>query len=186
MSSDLNCSPVLGLAFELMCDAIDFAIGARLGQRKKQSISKSYTLCCKISERAQNSPYTTTGKGISCRSARLCSGSYCSKFDIDVLRTKKEAEENLAADHLSDWKITHQDKFENKEINEAFPLETLGSIALKDDSTPWFADFANYHAGNSSIKEWTSHITYNFFKDVKALFSGMIPFCLNNCADQVI
>ncbi|GJR09067.1 reverse transcriptase domain-containing protein [Tanacetum coccineum] len=27
-----------------------------------------------------------------------------------------------------------------KEINEAFPLETLGSIALKDDSTPWFAD----------------------------------------------
>ncbi|GKA98869.1 hypothetical protein Tco_0826806 [Tanacetum coccineum] len=68
------------------------------------------------------------------------------EFDIDV-RDKKGAE-NLAADHLSRLENPHQDKFENKEINEAFPLETLGSIALKDDSTPWFADFANYHAGN--------------------------------------
>ncbi|GJS37855.1 reverse transcriptase domain-containing protein [Tanacetum coccineum] len=63
------------------------------------------------------------------------------EFDIDV-RDKKGAE-NLAADHLSRLENPHQDKFENKEINEAFPLETLGSIALKDDSTPWFADFAN-------------------------------------------
>ncbi|GJS30344.1 hypothetical protein Tco_0490964 [Tanacetum coccineum] len=31
----------------------------------------------------------------------------------------------------------HQDKLENKEINEAFPLETLGSVALQDQSTPW-------------------------------------------------
>ncbi|GJX18333.1 reverse transcriptase domain-containing protein [Tanacetum coccineum] len=60
--------------------------------------------------------------------------------------TKKGAE-NLAADHLSRLENPHQDKLENKEINEAFPLETLGSIALQDQSTPWFADFANYHAG---------------------------------------
>ncbi|GJU55530.1 reverse transcriptase domain-containing protein [Tanacetum coccineum] len=60
------------------------------------------------------------------------------EFDIDV-RDKKGAE-NLAADHLLRLENPHQDKFENKEINEAFPLETLGSIALKDDSTPWFAD----------------------------------------------
>ncbi|GJW54895.1 hypothetical protein Tco_0098980 [Tanacetum coccineum] len=72
------------------------------------------------------------------------------EFDIDV-RDKKGAE-NLAADHLSRLENPHQDKFENKEINEAFPLETLGSIALKDDSTPWFADFANYHAGKFVIK----------------------------------
>ncbi|GJS41891.1 reverse transcriptase domain-containing protein [Tanacetum coccineum] len=67
------------------------------------------------------------------------------EFDIEI-RDKKGAE-NLAADHLSRLENPHQDKLENKEINEAFPLETLGSIALKDDSTPWFADFANYHAG---------------------------------------
>ncbi|GJT31876.1 reverse transcriptase domain-containing protein [Tanacetum coccineum] len=44
---------------------------------------------------------------------------------------------NLAADHLSRLENPHQDKLENKEINEAFPLETLGSIALQDQSTPW-------------------------------------------------
>ncbi|GJY34354.1 reverse transcriptase domain-containing protein [Tanacetum coccineum] len=67
------------------------------------------------------------------------------EFDIEI-RDKKGAE-NLAADHLSRLENPHQDKLENKEINEAFPLETLGSIALQDQSTPWFADFANYHAG---------------------------------------
>ncbi|GJW53125.1 hypothetical protein Tco_0097210 [Tanacetum coccineum] len=61
----------------------------------------------------------------------------------------KKGAENLAADHLSRLENPHQDKLDNKEINEAFPLETLGSIALQDQSTPWFADFANYHAGNS-------------------------------------
>ncbi|GKD33979.1 reverse transcriptase domain-containing protein, partial [Tanacetum coccineum] len=62
------------------------------------------------------------------------------EFDIEI-RDKKGAE-NLAADHLSRLENPHQDKLENKEINEAFPLETLGSIALQDQSTPWFADFA--------------------------------------------
>ncbi|GJS06509.1 reverse transcriptase domain-containing protein [Tanacetum coccineum] len=76
------------------------------------------------------------------------------EFDIDV-RDKKGAE-NLAADHLSRLENPHQDKFENKEINEAFPLETLGSVALQDQSTPWFADFANYHAGNSLSRRMTS------------------------------
>ncbi|GJR09359.1 reverse transcriptase domain-containing protein [Tanacetum coccineum] len=76
------------------------------------------------------------------------------EFDIEI-RDKKGAE-NLAADHLSRLENPHQDKFENKEINEAFPLETLGSIALKDDSTPWFADFANYHAGKFIVKGMSS------------------------------
>ncbi|GKA75444.1 reverse transcriptase domain-containing protein [Tanacetum coccineum] len=52
------------------------------------------------------------------------------EFDIEI-RDKKGAE-NLAADHLSRLENPHQDKLENKEINEAFPLETLGSIALQD------------------------------------------------------
>ncbi|GJV83313.1 reverse transcriptase domain-containing protein [Tanacetum coccineum] len=90
------------------------------------------------------------------------------EFDIEI-RDKKGAE-NLAADHLSRLENPHQDKLENKEINEAFPLETLGSIALKDDSTPWFADFANYHAGKFVIKGMTSQQKNKFFKDVKHYF----------------
>ncbi|GJU33077.1 reverse transcriptase domain-containing protein, partial [Tanacetum coccineum] len=105
------------------------------------------------------------------------------EFDIEI-RDKKGAE-NLAADHLSRLENPHQDKFENKEINEAFPLETLGSIALKDDSTPWFADFANYHAGKFVIKGMTSQQKNKFFKDVKHYFWDD-PFLFKNCADQVI
>ncbi|GKD44594.1 hypothetical protein Tco_1269239 [Tanacetum coccineum] len=103
------------------------------------------------------------------------------EFDIEI-RDKKGAE-NLAADHLSRLENPHQDKFENKEINEAFPLETLGSIALKDDSTPWFADFANYHAGKFIVKGMSSQQKNKFFKDVKHYFWDD-PFLFKNCADQ--
>ncbi|GJY06998.1 reverse transcriptase domain-containing protein [Tanacetum coccineum] len=64
----------------------------------------------------------------------------------------KKGAENLAADHLSRLENPHQDKLENKEITKTFYLETLGSVALRVDSTPWFADFANYHAGNFIVK----------------------------------
>nr|GEY44284.1 hypothetical protein [Tanacetum cinerariifolium] len=46
------------------------------------------------------------------------------EFDI-IIRDKKRTE-NLAADHLSRLENLHKDVFENKEINENFPLETLG------------------------------------------------------------
>ncbi|GKC80456.1 reverse transcriptase domain-containing protein, partial [Tanacetum coccineum] len=60
--------------------------------------------------------------------------------------------ENLAADHLSRLENPHENELDPKEINEKFPLETLSSIAALDASTPWFADIANYHAGNFVIK----------------------------------
>ncbi|GJW56840.1 hypothetical protein Tco_0103571 [Tanacetum coccineum] len=61
----------------------------------------------------------------------LCKNSICMRSE-----TKKEAE-NLAADHLSRLENPHQNEFENKEITKTFPLEALGSVALRDDSTPW-------------------------------------------------
>ncbi|GKA45985.1 reverse transcriptase domain-containing protein [Tanacetum coccineum] len=61
--------------------------------------------------------------------------------------------ENLAADHLSRLENPHQGDLEKKEINETFPLETLGMISfLGDSNTSWFADIANYHAGNFVVK----------------------------------
>ncbi|GJW51507.1 hypothetical protein Tco_0092858 [Tanacetum coccineum] len=73
----------------------------------------------------------------------------------------------------------------NKEITETFPLETLGSVALRDDSTPWFADFANYHAGNFIVKGMSTQQKNKFFKDVKHYFWDD-PFLFKICADQVI
>nr|GEW27537.1 reverse transcriptase domain-containing protein [Tanacetum cinerariifolium] len=46
------------------------------------------------------------------------------EFDI-IIRDKKWTK-NLAADHFSRLKNPHKDAFENKDINENFPLETLG------------------------------------------------------------
>nr|GFA68834.1 reverse transcriptase domain-containing protein [Tanacetum cinerariifolium] len=41
-----------------------------------------------------------------------------------------------------------------EEINETFPLETLSMVTFRGDSSvPWFANFANYHAGNFIVKE---------------------------------
>ncbi|GJZ48353.1 reverse transcriptase domain-containing protein [Tanacetum coccineum] len=77
------------------------------------------------------------------------------EFDV-VIRDKKGAE-NLAADHLSRLENPHQSELEKKEITETFPLETLGMVTFRgDDNAPWFADFANYHAGNFVIKGMSS------------------------------
>nr|GEX46609.1 reverse transcriptase domain-containing protein [Tanacetum cinerariifolium] len=58
---------------------------------------------------------------------------------------------------LSRLENPHQDELEKKEITKTFPLETLGMIAFHgDSSTPWFADFANYHAGNFIVKGMSS------------------------------
>nr|GEW57252.1 reverse transcriptase domain-containing protein [Tanacetum cinerariifolium] len=70
------------------------------------------------------------------------------EFDITI------GSENLAADHLSRLENLHQDVLKNKDINENFPLETLGS--LTSHGTPWFADIANFHAGNFIKKGLTS------------------------------
>ncbi|GJW48909.1 reverse transcriptase domain-containing protein [Tanacetum coccineum] len=87
-----------------------------------------------------------------------------------TIRDKKGAE-NLAADHLSRLENPHQSVLENKEINETFPLETLSMVSFRgDSSTPWFADFANYHAGNFVVKGMSSQQKNKFFKDVKHYF----------------
>nr|GEY07277.1 retrovirus-related Pol polyprotein from transposon 17.6 [Tanacetum cinerariifolium] len=73
------------------------------------------------------------------------------KFDV-IIRDKKRAK-NLVADHLSRLKIPHQDELKKKEITKIFPLETLGIILFRgDSSTTWFADIANYHAGKFIVK----------------------------------
>nr|GEX20454.1 reverse transcriptase domain-containing protein [Tanacetum cinerariifolium] len=76
--------------------------------------------------------------------------------------------ENLVADHLSRLENPHQDELENKEITKTFPLETLGMIVFRgDSSTLWFSDFANYHTGNFIVKGMSSQQKKKFFKDVK-------------------
>nr|GEV95880.1 retrovirus-related Pol polyprotein from transposon 17.6 [Tanacetum cinerariifolium] len=105
---------------------------------------------------------------------------FLQEFDI-IIRDKKGTE-NLATDHLSRLENPHKDVFENKDINENFPLETLGKIS--SGSTPWFADFANYHAGKFIIKGMSSQQKNKFFKDVKHNFSDD-PYLFKIYADQI-
>ncbi|GJY60307.1 reverse transcriptase domain-containing protein [Tanacetum coccineum] len=106
------------------------------------------------------------------------------EFDVTI-RDKKGAE-NLAADHLSRLENPHQDVLENKEITETFPLETLGMVTFRgDSSTPWFADIPNYHAGNFIIKGMSSQQKKKFFKDVKHYFWDD-PYLFKIYADQMI
>ncbi|GJR61739.1 reverse transcriptase domain-containing protein [Tanacetum coccineum] len=103
------------------------------------------------------------------------------EFDITI--RDKKGSKNLAADHLSRLENPHKDVLENKDINEDFPLETLGKIS--SESTPWFADYANFHVGNFIIKGMTTQQKKKFFKDVKHYFSDD-PYLFRICADQII
>ncbi|GJU78648.1 reverse transcriptase domain-containing protein [Tanacetum coccineum] len=77
--------------------------------------------------------------------------------EFDVIIRDKKGVDNLAADHLSGLENPHQGDLEKKEINKTFPLETLGMISFRSDSsTPWFSDIANYHAGNFVVKGMSS------------------------------
>nr|GEZ95896.1 reverse transcriptase domain-containing protein [Tanacetum cinerariifolium] len=48
--------------------------------------------------------------------------------EFDIIIRDKKGTENLAKDHLSKFENHHKDVFENKDINESFPLETIGKI----------------------------------------------------------
>nr|GEU55058.1 reverse transcriptase domain-containing protein [Tanacetum cinerariifolium] len=106
------------------------------------------------------------------------------EFTFKVIDTK--GAKNLAADHLSRLENPHHNVFDPKEINESFPLETLNLVSTRgNQSTPWFADFANYHAGNFVIKGMSSQQKSKFFKDVKYYFWDN-PYLFKIYADQVI
>nr|GEU66198.1 reverse transcriptase domain-containing protein [Tanacetum cinerariifolium] len=108
---------------------------------------------------------------------------FLQEFDFKVVDTK--GAENYAADHLSRLENPYENVFDPKEINEFFSLETINKLAHHDQSTPWFAHFANYHAGKFIIKGMTTQQKNKFFKDVKNYFWDD-PYLFKTYADQVI
>nr|GEX97142.1 reverse transcriptase domain-containing protein [Tanacetum cinerariifolium] len=105
------------------------------------------------------------------------------EFDFKIIDTR--GAENYAADHLSRLENPYENVFDPKEINKAFTLETLSKIAHNDPSTPWYADLANYHAGNFIIKGMTLQQKKKFFKDARHYFWDD-PYLFRTCADQII
>nr|GFA37436.1 reverse transcriptase domain-containing protein [Tanacetum cinerariifolium]GFA60906.1 reverse transcriptase domain-containing protein [Tanacetum cinerariifolium] len=105
------------------------------------------------------------------------------EFDFKVIDTK--GAKNYAADHLSCLENPYENIFNPKEINETFPLESLNKITHQDPSTPWFVDFANYHAGKFIIKGLTTQQKQKFFKDARHYFWDD-PYLFRTCPDQII
>nr|GFB11504.1 hypothetical protein [Tanacetum cinerariifolium] len=132
--------PDWNLPFELMYNASDYAIGAVLGQRKSKHFQPIH-YASKTMTKAQIH-YATTEKEMLTVVAKprlLRWVLLLQEFDITIL--DKKGSENLATDHLSRLENPHQDVLKNKDINENFPLETLGS--LTSHNTPLFADIGS-------------------------------------------
>nr|GFA87386.1 reverse transcriptase domain-containing protein [Tanacetum cinerariifolium] len=158
LKKKLTKSPILiapnwDLPFELMCDASDFAI-------EKEMLAvvyafekfRSYLIMNKSIVHTDHSAlkYLFAKKDAKARLLRWV--LLLQEFDFKVLDTK--GAENLAADHLSRLENPYENVLDPKETNETFPLETLSMVTFRgDSSTPWFADFANYHAGNFIVKD---------------------------------
>nr|GEV34039.1 reverse transcriptase domain-containing protein [Tanacetum cinerariifolium] len=146
-------APDWDMPFELMCDASDFAIDAVLGQRQDKHFRPIHYASKTITEAKSN--YTTSEKEMlavkDSKAILLRWFLLLQEFTFKVIDTK--GAENLAADHLSRVENPHQNVLDPKEINESFPLKTLNMVSSRgNSSTPWFADFANYHTGNFVVK----------------------------------
>nr|GEX59881.1 reverse transcriptase domain-containing protein [Tanacetum cinerariifolium] len=178
-------APNWDMPFELMCDASNFAIGALLGQRQDKHFRPIHYASKTMRE--AESKYTTTVKemlAVVFKGEISSMGLLLPEFTFKVIDTK--GAEYLAAYHLSRLENPHQNVLDPKEINESFPLETLNLVSTRgNQSTPWFADFANYHARNFIVKGMSSQQKSNFFKDVKHYFWDD-PHLFKIYADQII
>nr|GEZ01029.1 reverse transcriptase domain-containing protein [Tanacetum cinerariifolium] len=96
------------------------------------------------------------------------------EFDFKVIDTR--GAENYAANHLSRLENPYKNIFDPKEINETFSLESINKVAHKDPSTPWFANLANYHAGNFIIKGMTSQQKQSFSRTHDIIFRTILIF----------
>ncbi|GJY11585.1 reverse transcriptase domain-containing protein [Tanacetum coccineum] len=134
-SEKLTEAPILvvpdwNLPFELMCDASDFEIDAVLGQRKMKHFQPIHYASKTMTEAQIH--YTTTKKEML---AVVYARGVLLLQEFDITIRDKKGSENLATDHLSRLDNPHKDVLENKDINEHFPLETLGVIS--SGSTLW-------------------------------------------------
>ncbi|KAK2390987.1 protein NYNRIN [Trifolium repens] len=186
-------APNWDLPFELMCDASDYAVGAVLGQRRDKFFHAIYYASKVLNENQIN--YTTTEKELLAivyalekfRSYLIGSkvvvftdhAALChllaktdskprllrwvlllQEFDLEI--KDKKGVENVVADHLSRLEnplVTNKEV----EVSESFPNEKLLSVVVR----PWFADMANFKAGNIIPEDLSYQAKKKFMRDAR-------------------
>nr|CAN64603.1 hypothetical protein VITISV_033149 [Vitis vinifera] len=187
-------APNLQLPFEVICDAIDFAIGAVLGQREDGKPYVIYYASKTLNEAQRN--YTTTEKELLVvvfaldKFRAYLVGSFIIVFTdhsaLKYLCTKQDAKardkkgvENVVADHLSRLAIAHNSHV--LPINDDFPEESLMLL----EKSPWYAHIANYLVTGEVPSEWKAQDRKHFFAKIHAYYWEE-PFLFKYCADQII
>ncbi|GJW00339.1 reverse transcriptase domain-containing protein [Tanacetum coccineum] len=104
---------------------------------------------------------------------------------IDAFETLKKKLTEAPILVVPDWNLPFELMCDASDfaIGAILGQQTLGVIS--SGSTPWFADIANFHAGNFIVKGMSSQQKKKFFKDVKHYFWDD-PYLFRICADQII
>ncbi|GKC71319.1 reverse transcriptase domain-containing protein [Tanacetum coccineum] len=174
-----------------MCDASDYAVGAVLGQHKTKHFQPIHYASKTMTDAQAH--YTTTEKELLAvvyafekfwpylvLSKTIV---YTDHSTLKYLLAKQDAKPRLLwwILLLQEFDVIIRDKKERRILRPT----TYQDLNIPTKITPWFADIANYHAGNFIMKGMSSQQKNKFFKDVKHYFWDD-PYLFNICAYQVI
>ncbi|GJU99288.1 hypothetical protein Tco_1328559 [Tanacetum coccineum] len=105
------------------------------------------------------------------------------KLPVIIAKNLKDEDKTALIKENAKPVVQASEKVNLHNSDEVIKQRSISTILMP--GTPWFADFANYHAGNFMIKGMSSQQKRKFFKDVKHYFWDD-PFLFKIHADQVI
>nr|GEV62158.1 reverse transcriptase domain-containing protein [Tanacetum cinerariifolium] len=111
-----------------------------------------------------------------------------SKECIDAFNTLKKKLTEAPILVVPDWNVPFELMCDASDCacnSKTTQVEALPTYSLCNNNTSWFADIANFYAGNFIKKGLTSQQKKKFFKDVKHYFWDD-PYLFGICADQII
>ena len=104
------------------------------------------------------------------------------EFKVEI--RDKKGSENMVADHLSRLEIPEIVQKHHLKIDDTFPDKQIRALSHAETS-PWFADIANYLSTGIIPPDLTYQQKKRFFAKVKHYF-WEDPILFKQCADQII
>ena len=89
------------------------------------------------------------------------------EFDVEI--RDKKGSENMVADHLSRLETPETVQKHHLQIDDTFPDEQILALS-HDETSPWFANIANYLSAGIIPLDLTFQQKKRFFAEVKRYF----------------